>query len=191
MKTAATTNNPSMQLATDAFDEAVDTLSNRLDNASSFLNTIDAKGSEASTHSFYCRLTGITEHFPSLSQKSRKFNVKNFEKRTDADRVQLKLSVKEDITPLLSTAKDFVERSKLFHQEQLPEDPDQCVLKLKEIKERKEREIEKLTSELDDISGAVHLAETLGKIKRTVSSLDDARFASVPDADPCVKKQRV
>jgi hypothetical protein len=177
-----------MQMATDTFDREMMSMCVRLKNASGFLDSIDEKGSETSTHSFYSRLKAMQEEFPTLAKKSSKFSAKNFEKRTDEDRVQLKLSVKEDITPFLDIAKDFVERPKLFHQEQLPEDPDQCVLKLKEIKARKERKVEQLISEIDDISGAVHHAETLRNIKRSVASLDDARFA---DAPPCAKKQRV
>jgi hypothetical protein len=180
-----------MQLATKNFDQDIDTMSMKLRNASGFLDSIDEKGNEASTHSFYLRLNGVTEFFPSLSQMSLAFSVRNFDKRTNDDRIQLKRSVKEDITPLLSIARDFVESPKLLFQKRLPTDPEQCALKLKEIKEQKEQEIERLKSELDDINGAVHLAESLGKIKRTVSLLDDARFASVPDAAPCVKKQRV
>ena len=177
-----------MQLATENFDQEMMSMYVRLNNASGFLDSIDEKGSETSTRSFYFRLRMAKKDFPSLTKTSSKFSVKKFEKRNDKDRVQLKRSVKEDITPLLDIARDFLESPKLFRKESLPEDPDQCVLKLKEIKEQKEREIERLKSELDDISGAVHLAETLRNIKRSVALLDDARFA---DAALCAKKQRV
>lgn len=177
----------SMQLNTDTSDEAMANLDTKLTSASILLSCIDEKSGGDSTRYFYHHLGGVQEVFKSLNEKSARIKKRDFAKLTEDNRTQLKLSLNEDIAPLLEKANEAIEGPKFFHQERLPADPDECVIKLDEIKERKEREIEQLKLELDDINGAVCLAKTIGKIKRTASLLVDARL---PSMTPVTKKSR-
>ncbi len=71
-------------------------------------------------------------------------------------------------------------------QEALPSDPDECIPRLCEIKERKRRKFEQLEHEIEELYFAVFVAENIQKIKCSAGSFDDARFASMQ-----TKKQRV
>ena len=170
-----------MQLATDAASNAMTNLSKKLGSAKILLNSINSECCDATSHSFCCTLRRERESFPSASLKFSESKKQNLQKLNQAQKIELKLALEDDISPLLAEAKEAAELSKLFLQEELPADPDECVLKLDKIKSMKELEIERLNQELEDLELARFTVETIQEIKRKAAYLDDAFPTSTPN----------
>lgn len=175
-----------MQLSSDESSDSMLVLLKNLESAKILLNCLDSDGCGIYSGHFTSTLSGQQELFPALSVKFSEFKTQNLGKLNQAKRTELKLALKEDMAPLLAKAGEAARGPKLFLQEALPSDPDECIPRLGEIKERKRREIEQLEHEIEELDFAVFVAENIQKIKRSAGSFDDACFASLQ-----TKKQRV
>ena len=181
-----------MQLASVSIDPIID-LSKKLGSAKTLLNSINSNAGDAIAHSFHSILRASKESFPSVALKLDGLTKKSLDKMTQAQKMELKTALKDDVAALLEKAEETTGGSKFFAGEQVPADPDECLMKLEEIKARKESEIEQLNKELEDMEEARFVVETIKEIKRKAAGFDDALFTLMPTPPngSSVKKPRV
>ena len=151
-------------------------LSDPLNGARSMLIALDKRDSR----SFYTSLRRNTDHFPLTWAKFDSFDQHHLSKMVASKLSQLREALESDIQPLVAKVHVEVQQTKTVFGETLPDDLDQCLKKLEEIKKRKKQEIHRLQDEIDLIGGAVSTVEQIQKNQIIAENFSSA-----------VKKQKI
>ena len=110
----------------------------------------------------------LRDFFPSTNAAC---NGKPFRKINEAKRMKLKLTLAEDVSPLLAEVESAVSTEKHFNAEPLPADPVACMARIGELRAEKKRKIDELQLELEQLDESEFLIETLQKNQTQAAKL--------------------
>ena len=125
----------------------------------------------------------------SVAQKMREFfpltnaacSGKSFCRMNKEKRMKLKLTLAEDVSPLLAEVDSAVSTEKHFNAEPLPADPVACMARIGELRAEKKRKIDELQLELEQLDESEFFIETLQKNQVQAEKLSLALAAREDD----------
>jgi hypothetical protein len=175
-----------MQLATSPDLDTLVANSKKLASASSLLYYFDNPPPEQLDSYVYSLLWS----FPLAKAAFDSCKRKSLAKMTQAQRLELKLKLKEEIAPLLVEIERMVSEDKFFKTEQVAADPEACLAQLCELKEKKRKQMEELQEEIELLDEVVEpaIAELVASKNQAVV-FTEAMFTSLP-ADVSSKKPK-
>ena len=98
-------------------------------------------------------------------------NDRPISKLNEAKRMGLKLTLAEDLSPVLAEVDAAVDSEKRFNAELLPSEPVACVARIDELRAEVKRKISDLQQELEMLDGAEHAIQTLQRVQTQAGKL--------------------
>ncbi len=127
----------------------------------------------------------VRDDFP-LTQAA--CNGKPISKLNEAKRMGLKLTLAQDVSPLLAEVDTVVDSEKRLNAELLPTEPVACMTRIGELKAEVKRKINDLQQELETLDGAEHVIQTLQRVQtqagRLASELGNKRQCLTAGSTP-------
>lgn len=160
-----------MQLAT-APPYSVADIQPKLTCAHALLRYLDFPPAPEHMYLFSRRLDANSRDFPLLHAAFHRLGGGSLSDMSAAQRLELELKLKEDMTPLIVSAGKSAGEDKFFHAERLPTEPSECLFRLDEMILMKKHQMEQLSEDIASLKGATVLMKTVLNNKASADVFD-------------------
>ena len=122
--------------------------------------------------------------FPLLHAAFQRFGGSggNLDQMSGAQRLELRLMLKEDVRPMIEQAGRDALEDKFFNSSMLPAEPVECLFRIDEMIRMKRHQIERLTDEICDLKASSLLVKRVSDNKRSADSFDQVMMISSSSA---------
>lgn len=117
---------------------------------------------------------------------------KKLHKLSQESKMELKLTLLADVKEHIEKTKRDINQTKMLHSEQLPSDPDECIVRMETLIEQGHAQIHAINRGFQDIAHATTLMQRMRGNKHQIEAFDESLFTSMPKESSvrAVKKPR-
>jgi hypothetical protein len=105
---------------------------------------------------------------------------KKLHKLSQASRMELKLTLLADVKEHIEKIKRDIHQPKMLHAEQLPSDPDECIVRMETLIAQGHAQIQAINRGFQDIAHATTLMQRMRENKYHMEAFDESLFTTMP-----------